>query len=173
MIKSLIVAKTQNNVIGKNNRLLWHLPNDLKYFKKITLGNPVIMGRKNYLSLPEKYRPLPNRINIVLTRQKGFIAPGCVIMNSIEDAIKFCEEQNHKECFIIGGGEIYKQVLEKNLVDKMYITEVHSELEGDTFFPSVDLTQWKKVFEKFNPSDATHPFDYTFVVYEKITNFNL
>jgi dihydrofolate reductase len=167
MTISIIVAKSINNVIGKDNKLIWHLPNDLKYFKTITTGKPVIMGRKNYLSIPEKFRPLPNRVNIVLTRQKSFEAPGCILKNSLEDAILFCKENNHEECFIIGGGEVYKQAMDKDLADKLYITEVFEKFEGDTFFPELDLGKWQKISSQHNQTDATHRHNYSFDVYEK------
>ncbi|HCQ30512.1 MAG TPA: diacylglycerol kinase [Flavobacteriales bacterium] len=164
---SLIAAVAENNVIGKDNDLIWHLPNDLKYFKKITLGHHIVLGRKNYLSIPEKYRPLPNRKNIVLTRNPEFKAEGCIVLNSLESAIEYAKNQGEEELFIIGGGEIYKQALDKNLINRLYITHVHESFEGDTFFPHINYDEWKLVSKECNLKDEKHPHDFTFCIYEK------
>lgn len=140
----LIVAIAQNNAIGKDNNLLWHLPADMKFFKEQTSGHPIITGRKNYESIPEKFRPLPNRTNIVVTRDKNYQAPGAIVVNSLEDAIEKAKESGTEKCFIIGGGQIYKECLEKNLVDEMLITLVEAAPQADTFFPEIDLNKWKK-----------------------------
>ena len=168
MITSLIVAIAKNNVIGKDNDLIWHLPNDMKFFKEKTLNHHIITGRKNYISIPEKYRPLVNRTNIVLTRQTDFSEDGCVVSHSLEDAIAHAKNNNETELFIIGGGQIYKEALEKGLIDRMYITHVHQEFEGDTFFPQINNEVWKKVSETTNPTDEKHRYSYSFVVYEKM-----
>jgi dihydrofolate reductase len=165
---SLIAAVAENNVIGKNNDLIWHLPNDLKYFKKITSGHHVVLGRKNYLSIPEKFRPLPNRTNIVLTRNPDFKAEGCIVLNSIEKAIEFAQLNNETELFIIGGGEIYKQALDKQLVDRLYITHVHENFDGDTYFPDLNFDNWQLISKQCMNKDEKHPHDYTFCVYEKV-----
>ena len=133
MMVSIIVAVAENNVIGKNNDLIWHLPKDMQFFKQTTLHHHIITGRKNYISIPVKFRPLANRTNIVLTRQQDFPEEGCVVLNSLEAAIKFAKQNNENEVFIIGGGQIYKEALEKNLVDKLYVTHVHHSFDGDTF----------------------------------------
>lgn len=130
---SIIVAKSKNNVIGSNGSIPWSVPKDLKYFKELTEGNTVIMGRKTYESLPENKKPLPNRINIVITRDSNFKANGCIIVNSLEEALLKADNKN--DTFIIGGGEIYKQAL--NFVDKIYITEINEEFVGDTYFPKL------------------------------------
>ena len=168
MITSLIVAIAENNVIGKDNDLIWHLPNDMKFFKEKTLNHHIITGRKNYISIPEKYRPLANRTNIVLTRQSNFEEEGCVVLNSLEEAISYAKNNNESELFIIGGGQIYKEALEKELVDKMYITHVNNTFVGDTFFPKVDSKVWKKVSETDNSVDEKHRYSYSFAVYEKM-----
>ena len=124
MITSLIAAVAENRVIGKDNALIWHLPNDMNYFKETTLNHHVIMGRKNYISIPEKYRPLPNRTNIVLSKQECYHEEDCIVFNSIESAIAFARNNKETEVFIIGGGQIYKEALKKNLVDRIYITHV-------------------------------------------------
>ena len=140
----LIVAIAQNNAIGKDNNLLWHLPADMKFFKEQTSGNIIITGRKNYESIPEKFRPLPNRTNIVVTRDKNYLATGAVVVNSLEEAMEKAKNSGAEKCFIIGGGQIYKECLEKNLVDEMLITHVEVAPEADTYFPEIDSTKWEK-----------------------------
>ena len=165
---SLIVAVADNSmVIGKDNDLIWYLPKDLKYFKDTTENHHVIMGRKNYLSIPEKYRPLKGRTNIVITRKEAFEAQGCVVMSSIETAIDYALNNGDKEPFIIGGGQVYKYVLENNLVDRMYITWVHDEFEGDTFFPEFDVEKWRLVSEEKHLQDHRNKHDFTFAVFDK------
>ena len=117
---SLIVAVAKNGVIGKDNDLIWSLPKDMRFFKETTLGHYVIMGRKNYESIPERFRPLPNRTNVVITRQSDYQAEGCVVVNSLENALELAQHNGDDEPFIIGGGQIYKLALERNLVDKIY-----------------------------------------------------
>ena len=168
MITSLIVAIAENNVIGKDNDLIWHLPNDMKFFRATTSNHHIITGRKNYISIPEKYRPLANRTNIVLTRQTDFSEEGCVIAHSLEEAIEHAKKNKETELFIIGGGQIYKEAIEKGLIDKMYITHVQQEFDGDTFFPEIDLSIWHKVKEINNEPDEKHAYPYSFAVYEKM-----
>lgn len=167
MIVSLIVAVAENLGIGKNNDLLWHLPKDMKFFKETTSNHHILTGRKNYLSIPKKFRPLPNRVNIVLTRDLNFNEPNCIIKHNLDDAINFAKENNEQELFIIGGGEIYKQAIALNLVDKMYITHVHTRLEADTFFPKIDLEKWHITCEQFVEKDEKNKYDLTFTTYEK------
>ena len=164
MSVSLIVAIAENRGIGKNNDLLWHLPADMAYFVQKTSGNPVIMGRKNYLSIPEKYRPLKNRTNIVVTRDKTFSEPGIIVCHSIEDAINTALTEN-KEVFVIGGGQVYDYVLSHNLVDKLYITEVKANFDADVFFPKLDKTVWVETSRKTYDSDEKNPYSYAFVEY--------
>lgn len=166
---SLIVAIAENNGIGKNNDLLWHLPNDMKYFKEKTLNHTIITGRKNYVSIPEKYRPLVNRTNIVLTRNTDFKETGCIIKHSLDDAISYAKTTEDKEIFIIGGGQIYKEALENNLIDRMYITHVHESFDADTFFPKIDLNKWKKISELTVEKDEKNPYKHSFAVYEKMS----
>lgn len=168
MIVSLIVAVAENNVIGKDNTLIWHLPKDMQFFKQTTLNHHIITGRKNYISIPEKFRPLANRTNIVLTRQNDFTEQGCVVLNSLEAAIEFAKRNNETEVFIIGGGQIYKEALDKNLVDKMYITHVHQAFEGDTFFPEVNIEKWQKISEEHHRKDEKHAYGFSFCVYSRI-----
>jgi len=146
MTLSIIVAIAENGVIGKGNNLLWHISEDLKRFKKLTSGHSIIMGRKTFESIG---KPLPNRRNIVISRNTSIHAEGCEIANSIENALKLT--QNEDEVFVIGGGQIYKQALP--LANKLYLTRVHADYDGDTFFPSVDTATWKLVSEeKGNPT---------------------
>lgn len=156
---SIIVAIADNYAIGKDNKLLWHLPEDLKRFKRITEGHPVIMGKRTYYSLPR--RPLPGRTNIVLTDIAGEQIDGCQMAYSIEDIIHQCDESH--ENFIIGGASVYKQFF--TIAQKLYITEVHANFEADTFFPEIDLNIWKVVEREDCKADEKHPFDYTFITY--------
>ena len=164
---SLIVAVAGNGVIGKDNDLIWYLPRDLNYFKRTTQGHAVIMGRRNYESIPEKYRPLPGRTNIVVTRQSDFEAPGCEVVNSLAAALERARALKDAEPFIIGGGQIYKEALRENMVDRMYITEVHADFEGDTYFPSIDEDTWDEVSREYHAPDARHAYAHSFVVCDK------
>ena len=159
---SLIVAVSENGVIGKNNDLIWHLPNDMRFFKETTMGHHVIMGRKNFESIPHKYSPLPNRTNVVITRQTDYTAEGCVVVNSVEAAIEIAKQNGDKEPFIIGGGQIYKIALENNLADRIYLTKVHHSFEGDTFFPELHA-DWKEVNKVEHKADEKHSYDYDFI----------
>ncbi|MFT7108999.1 MAG: dihydrofolate reductase [Psychrobacter glaciei] len=163
---ALIAAFAQNLVVGINNSLPWHLPEDLKYFKRTTSGKAIIMGRKTYESIG---RPLPNRTNIVISRNPDFSAEGVVIVTSIEEAIKYAESVNMingvDEVMIIGGAAIYQASLP--MADRLYLTHVHASVEGDAYFPKVDFDQWKEVArEDFNKDDS-NPYDYSFSVYDK------
>jgi len=164
---SIIVAIAQNNAIGKNNDLLWHLPHDMKYFKQKTEGHCIITGRKNYFSIPEKFRPLANRTNIVVTREKNLELEGAVVVNSIDEALNFAIEKGEKEVFIIGGGEIYKQTLA--LATVLYITEVDAIFDdADTYFPEINLKNWKEITRENHSADDKNLYNYSFVIYKKI-----
>ena len=163
---SLIVAVSQNGVIGKDNDLIWHLPKDMKFFKDTTMGHHVIMGRKNFESIPHKFRPLPNRTNIVITRQSDYKAEGSIVVNSVEEALKVAKSNKENEAFIIGGGQIYKIALEKNLVDRIYLTRIHCSFEGDTFFPELN-SDWIELKREDYFKDDNHKYDYSFIVLEK------
>ena len=154
MTVSIVVAISENHVIGKDNKLLWHLPKDLKHFKDITMGHTVIMGRKTYDSVG---RPLPKRRNIIITRQ-AITIEGCEIVSSIEAALGLCKDEN--EVFIVGGAEIYKQVLHQT--DRIYLTVVHQIFEGDSYFPAIDKHIWKEVLrEDFEPDEKNNlPFSF-------------
>ena len=159
---SLIVAASENNAIGKNNQLLWHLPNDLKYFKNTTWGMPVIMGRKTFESVN---KPLPGRFNIVITRQADWKAAGVIVATDLQDALKKAAATNCKEAFIIGGGEIYKQAFQ--LAHKIYLTRVHTEIEGDTFFPEVKETEWQLKGNHDFETNEKHKFPYSFQTWHR------
>jgi dihydrofolate reductase len=165
MIVSAIAALSRNNVIGKNNDLPWRLPDDMKFFMETTKGHHVIMGRKNYDSLHEKFKPLPNRTNIVITRQKDFNAPGCIVLHNVEAGLKIAEKNAEPECFIIGGAEIYK--LAMPFTTRLYLTEIHAEVDGDTFFPDIDKDAWIEVSRKHHGVDTRHPYAFDIVVYDR------
>ncbi|MFC3414390.1 dihydrofolate reductase [Algoriphagus hitonicola] len=159
----IIAARAKNNIIGKENDLLWRLPADFKRFKSITSGHYILMGRKTYLSLG---KPLPNRTHLVITRDPGFEVPeGHYTFQNFEDAFRFCNKLNVDKLFIIGGGEIYKQTLP--LADELILTEVEAELEGDTYFPDFDPEDWKITFEEYHPADEKHRYAFRFVDYER------
>lgn len=158
---TIIAAAAENNALGKDNQLLWHLPEDFKRFKTLTSGHYIIMGRKTFESFP---KPLPNRTHIIITRQPNYQAPeGCIVVTSLEKAMELCPK--NEEAFVIGGGEIYQQAL--GVVDKIDVTRVHTTLDADTFFPTIDPTLWEMVFEEFHPKDDKHAFDFTFLTYVK------
>ena len=165
---SLIVAMDKNRGIGKNNDLMWHLPNDMRFFKETTAHQLVVMGRKNYDSIPEKYRPLPNRKNIILTRNSNFKAKDCDVFYSLDDALVAYANEAEKTIFIIGGGQIYTLALAAGVVDEMFITHIHGDYDADTFFPEFDESEWKKELLFKQEIDDRHKnsfevFRYTFI----------
>ncbi len=165
MTISLIAALSQNLIIGKNNDLPWHLPDDMKYFMQTTRGHHVIMGRKNYDSIPKKFRPLPDRINMVVTRQKNFSASGCLVFHDIDSAIDFAKESGETELFIIGGAEIYTICLP--LAQRLYLTEINASIEGDTYFPSFSKEEWKEISRIKHSADEKHKYSFNYVIYER------
>ncbi len=158
----LIAAVGENNELGKDNQLLWHLPDDFKRFKQLTTGHYIILGRKTFESFP---KPLPNRVHIIITRQKGYLKnspfDNCIVVNSIKEALKIVSKE--VATYIIGGADIYKQSIE--LADVIELTRVHSTFEADTFFPKIDLNEWELNFEEFHAKDEKHQFDFTFQTY--------
>lgn len=165
MIVSAIAAVSKNMVIGRNNDLPWRLPDDMKFFMETTKGHHVIMGRKNYDSLKGKFKPLPNRINIVVTRQKDLTAPGCIVLNNISEGIEIAKSSGEEECFIIGGAEIYKLAMPQT--NRLYLTEIDAVIDGDTFFPTVNKTEWTEMSRKHHPADERHAYAFDFVIYDK------
>ncbi|MGZ8559632.1 MAG: dihydrofolate reductase [Chitinophagaceae bacterium] len=160
---TLVVAASNNNAIGKDNKLLWHLPNDMKYFKNVTWGMPVVMGRKSFESLG---KALPGRKNIVLTKQSGWKAVGVVTVKNFDDALFVVKEMEVKEMMVIGGGEIYRSVFDK--AKRIHITRVDAEFEeADTFFPVIDPKVWQLISQKNHEADAKHKYGYSFQVWER------
>jgi len=159
MIVSIVVAIAENHAIGKDNKLLWHLPKDLKHFKEITTGGTVIMGRKTYDSVG---KPLPNRRNIVITRQQIEI-PGCEVVNSLQAGLDLCHGLD--EAFIVGGAEIYKQAMP--LIDRIYLTIVHESFDGDTYFPEIKPDIWKETKRADHEADEKNPLPFSFITLER------
>lgn len=160
MILSIIVASAENLVIGRDNGLIWHMSADLKHFKQLTTGHTIIMGRRTFESIG---RALPNRRNVVITRNKDYQADGCEIAESVEEALKMVETED--EVFIIGGGSIYRESWER--ADRLYLTWVHVEVEGDTFIPAIDSDKWEVICRQDFKADEKNEFDYSFVSYKR------
>lgn len=158
---NIIVAVAQNGAIGKDNKLLWHLSEDLKYFKQTTLGSPIIMGRKTWESLP--FKPLPKRENIVISKNKDFKPEGATLVHSTDEAVEYCNKL--EKCFIIGGETIYKALMP--YCDKLYITKVHKSFEADTFFPEIDPKIWELESESQIQKDEPSGLEFQFLVYKK------
>jgi dihydrofolate reductase len=155
---SIIVAVAENHVIGRDNQLIWHLPKDLRMFKNLTTGHPIIMGRKTFESIG---KPLPNRTSIIISRNTDFVAEGCIVVNSLADAIAEARKIETQETFIIGGAEIYKIALP--MCDKIYLTRVYHNFEGDTFFPEIKLNEWQEIKREINQIDEKHLYPFDFV----------
>ena len=157
---TLIAAAAENNALGKDNDLVWHLPDDFKRFKKLTTGHHIIMGRKTYESFP---KPLPNRTHVVITRQKDYKPDGAIIVHSLEEALKEVKEDSQP--FVIGGGEIYKLALD--IADKIELTRVHGTFEADTFFPDIDPDQWVLTTSEYHEKDERHDYSFTYLTYQR------
>ena len=156
----MVAAIAENNALGKDNDLLWHMPDDFKRFKQITSGHYIIMGRKTFESFP---KPLPNRTHVIITRQKNYHPEGCIIVDSMKKAIEACPKD--ETIFIIGGGEIY--TLGMDFADTIELTRVHENFEADTFFPEIDNTKWKLTSEEHHPADERHKFNFTYQTFLK------
>ncbi|MFY9307788.1 MAG: dihydrofolate reductase [Bacteroidia bacterium] len=165
MTISSIVALGNNNVIGKDNALIWHLPADMKFFKDKTTGHCIITGRKNYESIPLKFRPLPNRTNIIITRQADYNAPGAIVVDSIDSALEKARQCGDEEIFIIGGAEIFRQSM--HLVDRLYVTHIYHSFEGDVFFPEINMDEWKETERKKGIVDEKNVYQHDFIVYDR------
>lgn len=157
---TMIAAAAENNALGKNNELVWHLPDDFKRFKTITSHHHIIMGRKTFETFPKL---LPNRKHIVITRQKDYKSDGVEVFHSLEDALKFCSGEN--EVFIIGGGEIYKQALPH--AHKIELTRVHDTFDADAFFPEINESNWNLINSEYHGKDDSHDYDFTYLTYKK------
>ena len=160
MTISLIVAVSRNGVIGNKNKLPWHLPADLKRFKQLTMGHPILMGRKTFESIG---KPLPGRTNIVITHQPGFQACGALVAHSLEEALRLCEKE--EQVFVIGGAEIFRQAIP--LADRIYFTEIHQDFEGDTRMFDLDKSIWKETSRQEFPADTENRYPYSFTLLEK------
>jgi len=161
MIVSIIAAVSENNVIGNKGTLPWHLPDDMRRFRKLTEGCPIIMGRKTHESIG---KPLAHRTNLIITRKKKKIV-GCRVVHSLKEALKVSKAIGAKEAFIIGGGKIYAQALP--LADRFYLTRVHAKVDGDTFFPRWNEEEWKEISKEQSAADPEHPYPCTFLVYTR------
>tara|TARA_R100000322_G_C5354294_1_gene169204 strand:- start:145 stop:636 length:492 start_codon:yes stop_codon:yes gene_type:complete len=159
---TMIAAAAENNALGKDGDLVWHLPDDFKRFKKLTTGHHIIMGRKTFESFP---KPLPNRTHIVITRNRDYTKEGCIVVHNLEDALKIAEGDTQP--FIIGGGEIYKLAL--NASEKIELTRVHDTFEADAFFPEIDQSKWELINEEFHEKDERHSVSFTYLTYVKKT----
>lgn len=157
---TLIAAAAENNALGKDNAMLWHLPDDFKRFKEITTGHHIIMGRKTFESFP---KPLPNRTHVIITRQKGYTQEGCIVVDSMENAIAACPKD--EDIFIIGGGEIYN--LGMPFADIIELTRVHESFEADAFFPEINRNEWELISEEYHPTDEKHKVDFSFQTFAR------
>lgn len=162
VIISLLVAASENNVIGKDNKLPWHLPNDLKYFKNLTWAMPVLMGRKTFEAIG---KPLPGRTNIVITRNSSWTSEGAAVVHTLDEAIGKAKEADVKEIFVIGGAEIFASALPQ--ANRIYLTRIHHQFEGDAFFPSIDEKEWQLVKQHFCAADEKNQYPHTFQVWER------
>jgi dihydrofolate reductase len=163
MIISQIVAISRNRVIGKDNKLPWHMPDDLAYFFRMTRGRHIIIGRKNFEA---NGKALPDRVNIVVTRRNDYEAPGCIIVHSPENAIQYARSAGEKEAFISGGSGIHRATLD--ITDRIYLTLIDAEVEGDVFYPKLNMNQWRTVSEIKHKADARNKYDYTYFIFERL-----
>ena len=159
-----VVAMDDNRLIGRDNDLPWRLPDDMAWFRRQTLGKPCIMGRKTYDSLPPRFRPLPGRLNIVVTRNVDYEAPGAIVVHSVEDALQAAGEV--EEIVIVGGAELFRRLMP--IVDRLYLTEVHGAVEGDVFFPEYDRAQWRELYRQEHAADERHPYAFTWLILDRI-----
>ncbi|WP_028550105.1 dihydrofolate reductase [Paenibacillus sp. UNC451MF] len=163
MIISFIFAMDEHRGIGLDNKLPWHLPGDLAFFKRVTSGHTILMGRKTYESIG---RPLPKRRNVIMTRDLTFAAEGCEIVHTVDEALeRFKSEDQNGELFVIGGAEVFRLFMPH--ADKMYVTEIAHKFEADTFFDELDLAEWNVISREQGPKDEKNPYDYEFVIYER------
>lgn len=159
----LVAAVAENYALGKDNAMIWHLPDDFKHFKSLTTGNFILMGRKTFETFP---KPLPNRVHLIVTRNTNYQAPeNCFVFATIKEAIQFAEKQNQEKLFVIGGGEIYKQTISE--ATELSITEVHATFEADAFFPEIDKNIWKATESIYHEIDEKHKFSFDIVTYKR------
>ena len=160
MTVSLVVAAAKNNVIGREGELPWHLPDDLRHFKRLTTGKPIIMGRRTFESIG---RPLPDRHNIVMTRDPDYAAAGCDVVTSVSDALKLAGDDS--EVMVIGGGQVYRDFLPR--AGRIYLTRVQAEIDGDTYFPEIDASDWQLVSSEHHDADEKHAYAFEMMVFER------
>ena len=158
-----VVAMDNNRLIGRDNDLPWRLPDDMRWFREQTMGKPCIMGRKTYDSLPVRFRPLPGRLNIVVTRNPDYEAPGAVIVHSIEDALDAAGEV--EEVIIVGGAVLFRRLMP--VVDRLYLTKVHDAAKGDVYFPAFDMDEWRETYRQDHPADDRHAFAFTWLILDR------
>lgn len=163
---AFVVAMDANRLIGRDNALPWRLPDDMRWFRDVTMGKPCIMGRKTYDSLPARFRPLPGRQNIVVTRNRDYRAPGALVVHSVEDAIEAAGAA--EEVIIVGGAELFRSLMP--IVDRLYLTQVHGAAEGDVYFPEFDAAQWREVYRAAHAADAHHPLAFTWLILDRAAN---
>lgn len=161
---SFVVAMDRNRLIGAGGGLPWRLPDELRRFKEITMGHAVLMGRKTYEGIPRKFRPLPGRTNIVLTRQEAYDAPGCIVVHSIEEALAAVDPD--QELMVIGGAALFAELMP--VVDRIYLTQIDGEYEGDVYFPVIDFSQWRAVAREDHPQDDRHDNAFSFLMLDRV-----
>ena len=159
-----VVAMDDNRLIGRDNGLPWRLPDDMRWFREKTIGKPCILGRKTYDSLPARFRPLPGRLNIVVTRNPDYDAPGAVVVHSVDDALRAAGDVD--EVIIVGGADLFRELL--LIVDRLYLTRVHGAAEGDVYFPDVATDGWREVYRDHHPADDRHPFAFTWLILDRL-----
>lgn len=169
MSVALIAAIGQNRELGKNNELLWHLAEDMQFFKETTTRHYVIMGRKSFESIPPKYRPLPNRVNVIISRNEDYMVEECYTCGTVEEALELAKDNGEERVFITGGGQIYQLALDRNLVDEMYITHVEASFQdADVHFPAFDESHWEKTPLRKVLADTQNEFPFEIIHYKKI-----
>lgn len=161
---TFVVAMDDNRLIGRDNALPWRLPDDMRWFRDHTMGKPCIMGRKTWDSLPERFRPLPGRLNVVVTRNRDFEARGAVVVHSIEDALSVAGDA--EEVVIIGGADLFGRLMP--VVDRLYLTQVHDAADGDVYFPEFDRDEWRETCREFHPADDRHAQAFTWMILDRI-----
>ncbi len=163
-IISFVFAMDRHRLIGAGNGLPWRLPDDMKHFRQVTMGKPILMGRVTYESIPARFRPLAGRTNIILTHQIGYDAPGCLVVHSLAAAIAAAAGQS--ELMVIGGAQIYEQLLPR--ANRLYLTLIDADFDGDVFFPVLDMSQWREVSRQEHGRDEKHPIPFTFLLLERV-----
>ena len=162
MIVSILVAAANHHVIGKHNQLLWKMPADMKYFKTLTTGHHVLMGRKTFESIG---KPLPDRTNQVLTRNADLTIEGCTTIQTAEEGISIAKDSNENELFVIGGAQIYRSTM--HLCQRIYFTKIYADFAGDAYFPEIDANIWRETSKEFHKADEKNPYDYEFIIFER------